>query len=82
MFSGLARLLIRSYQLVLRPYLGPRCRFFPSCSDFALEAIELHGLFSGGRLTVQRLCRCHPWGRSGLDPVPISTESTESSKAH
>jgi len=82
MFSALVRLLIRSYQLVLRPYLGPRCRFFPSCSDFALEAIDSHGLFSGGRLTVQRLCRCHPWGRSGLDPVPTPIESTESSKAH
>jgi putative membrane protein insertion efficiency factor len=82
MISAFVRLLIRTYQLVIRPYLGPRCRFFPSCSDFALEAIDLHGLFSGGRLTVQRLCRCHPWGGSGLDPVPKSTEFTESSKAH
>jgi putative membrane protein insertion efficiency factor len=52
--------------------LGPRCRFLPTCSDYALEALESHGLRRGGWLTLRRLARCHPWGGDGFDPVPQS----------
>jgi uncharacterized protein len=62
--------LLRSYQWVLRPVLGPRCRFFPSCSDYAMEAIAVHGSARGSYLAACRLCRCHPWSEGGLDPVP------------
>jgi uncharacterized protein len=58
------------YQWVARPMLGPRCRFFPSCSDYALEAIERHGSVRGVALTARRLARCHPFSEGGLDPVP------------
>ncbi len=66
---GLVLALIRAYQLVIRPVLGPRCRFLPTCSDYAQEALQVHGLWRGGRLTVGRLCRCRPGGGSGYDPV-------------
>ncbi|MFO1426863.1 MAG: membrane protein insertion efficiency factor YidD [Steroidobacteraceae bacterium] len=62
--------LIRLYQLVVSPWLGPRCRFHPSCSHYALEALEVHGLLRGGWLAARRLGRCHPWHPGGLDPVP------------
>lgn len=61
---------IRAYQTVLSPLLGPSCRFQPTCSAYAAEAIRRHGAWSGGALAVRRLCRCHPWGGSGWDPVP------------
>ena len=63
-------ILIRCYQLVISPLLGPRCRFTPTCSHYAIEAMTRHGAWRGGGLTIQRLCRCHPWGGSGDDPVP------------
>jgi putative membrane protein insertion efficiency factor len=65
----LAQWLIRGYQLSIRIVLGPRCRFLPTCSDYAHEAIEKHGLFAGGRMAIGRLCRCRPGGGSGYDPV-------------
>ena len=64
------QMIIRGYQLFLSPLLGPRCRYFPSCSEYAMEALGRHGAWHGGKLTIKRLLRCHPWGRSGLDPVP------------
>ncbi|MDX1434024.1 MAG: membrane protein insertion efficiency factor YidD [Gammaproteobacteria bacterium] len=64
------RALVRGYQLTLSPLLGPRCRFLPTCSDYALEAIEMHGALRGGWLALARVLRCHPWGASGHDPVP------------
>ena len=63
------RLLIRLYQYTLSPLLGPRCRFYPSCSNYALQALELHGLFKGSWLTLRRLARCHPWHEGGVDHV-------------
>ncbi|MBK6659312.1 MAG: membrane protein insertion efficiency factor YidD [Proteobacteria bacterium] len=63
-------LLIRAYQVALSPLLGPRCRYLPSCSEYAAEAVAVHGVLRGGRLALARLARCHPWGGSGLDPVP------------
>jgi putative membrane protein insertion efficiency factor len=64
-------LLIRAYQLGLSPYLGQRCRFYPSCSNYAAEAIALHGAWSGSLLAAKRLCKCHPWHAGGCDPVPV-----------
>jgi len=64
------RLLIRAYQLGLSPLLGPRCRFLPSCSAYADEALCVHGPLRGLGLALRRLLRCHPWGGSGFDPVP------------
>lgn len=62
--------LVRMYQLVLGPFTGGACRFVPSCSVYAAEAIAQHGAVKGALLSVRRLSRCHPFGGSGLDPVP------------
>lgn len=62
--------LIRLYQWMISPLLGPRCRFTPTCSQYGLEAFQKHGPFKGLWLTVRRIARCHPWGGSGYDPVP------------
>lgn len=62
--------LIWVYKLLIRPVIGPRCRYLPTCSDYALEALETHGVLRGLWLTMRRLLRCHPWGESGYDPVP------------
>lgn len=62
--------LLRGYQLLLSPMLGPRCRFYPSCSNYAIEALRVHGAARGSLLTARRLGRCHPWHPGGLDPVP------------
>jgi len=64
------KILIRAYQLVLSPLLGPRCRFYPSCSHYAIEAIESHGALRGSWLSAKRICRCHPFNPGGFDPVP------------
>ena len=64
------KILIRAYQLVLSPLLGPRCRFYPSCSHYAIEAIESHGALRGSWLSTKRICRCHPFNPGGFDPVP------------
>jgi putative membrane protein insertion efficiency factor len=62
--------LIRLYQWTVSPLLGPRCRFYPSCSHYALEAVERFGALRGGWLALRRLLRCHPWQPGGFDPVP------------
>jgi putative membrane protein insertion efficiency factor len=62
--------LVRGYQLGLSPWLGSRCRHFPSCSAYAIEAVGRFGALSGAWLALKRLGRCHPWGTSGYDPVP------------
>ncbi len=62
--------LIRGYQLAISPLFGPSCRFYPSCSHYAIEAIETHGSLRGVWLTVKRISRCHPWHEGGFDPVP------------
>jgi len=64
--------LVRGYQLLLSPYFGGSCRFLPTCSCYAIEAIETHGALRGSWLALRRLGRCHPLGRSGFDPVPAS----------
>ncbi|HRC60685.1 putative membrane protein insertion efficiency factor [Candidatus Propionivibrio aalborgensis] len=62
--------LIRIYKYAISPFLGRRCRFFPSCSEYAAEAVEKHGAFRGTRLVLARISRCHPWNPGGFDPVP------------
>lgn len=66
----LLRLLILGYRYLVSPVMAPHCRYTPSCSDYALEAVEIHGAWRGGILACKRLLRCHPWGQSGYDPVP------------
>ena len=62
--------LVRFYQLCISPFTPPSCRFTPTCSQYAIEAIRKHGPFKGLYLAIRRLLRCHPWGGSGYDPVP------------
>lgn len=62
--------LIRIYQLLVSPLLGNHCRFYPSCSQYAREALEQHGVLRGVWLAIRRLLRCHPWHPGGVDPVP------------
>jgi uncharacterized protein len=64
--------LLTGYRRFVSPLLGPRCRFYPSCSAYALEAVQLHGALRGSWLAVRRLSRCHPFHAGGLDPVPGS----------
>ncbi len=60
----------RAYHLLISPLLGNHCRFYPTCSDYACDAIELYGVLRGLYLTTRRLLRCHPWHLGGIDPVP------------
>jgi putative membrane protein insertion efficiency factor len=62
--------LIKLYQWIISPWLGPSCRYTPTCSHYAVTALKRHGLFKGSWLTLKRISRCHPWGSSGYDPVP------------
>ena len=62
--------LIKLYQLIISPMLGPKCRFTPTCSTYALQAIEKYGPFKGLWLGLKRISRCHPFGGSGYDPIP------------
>ncbi|HYK44301.1 MAG TPA: membrane protein insertion efficiency factor YidD [Parafilimonas sp.] len=63
-------LLIKIYQHVLSPILGPKCRYTPTCSQYAIQALRKYGVLKGLWLAVKRISRCHPWGGSGYDPVP------------
>jgi putative membrane protein insertion efficiency factor len=62
--------LIKAYRYLLSPLLGPSCRFYPTCSAYAAEAIDTHGVLRGSWLAVRRILRCHPWHPGGIDPVP------------
>ena len=62
--------LVKSYQLALSPFFGQQCRFTPTCSQYAIEAFQIHGSAKGLMLTVKRISRCHPWHTGGHDPVP------------
>ncbi|MBH98658.1 MAG: membrane protein insertion efficiency factor YidD [Rhodospirillaceae bacterium] len=70
LFSNVLIKLVRSYQVLLSPILGRRCLHTPTCSAYAIEAIERFGLLKGGLLTAKRILKCHPWGTYGYDPVP------------
>ena len=65
---------IRLYQVSLSVIFGPRCRFYPSCSQYTAEALELHGVFNGLTLSFKRICKCHPFYPGGYDPVPPASE--------
>jgi putative membrane protein insertion efficiency factor len=65
-----AHVLIRAYQLTLSGLAGRQCRYLPTCSHYTDEAIQRHGLWRGGWMGAARICRCHPWGDAGFDPVP------------
>lgn len=66
----IALFLIKTYQYALSPWLGRQCRFQPTCSHYAKEAIETYGIYRGAKLSFLRICRCHPWHRGGYDPLP------------
>ncbi len=89
MMRWLIKKFLAAYQLGLSPLLkwmatgdpkAPTCRFHPTCSHYCVEAVDTHGCLRGLWLTVRRLVRCHPWGGSGLDPVPARRESSSSNK--
>ena len=69
-YPRLIHVLLRAYKLTLSPLAGARCRFLPTCSEYAAEALIAHGPVRGGWLAARRVCRCHPWGGHGYDPVP------------
>lgn len=70
--------LIKAYQYTISPMLGPRCRFTPTCSNYAIDAIKIHGIAIGGWLTLKRILKCHPLHPGGNDPVPSSKQDNES----
>ena len=63
-------LLVKIYQYIISPALGPKCRYTPTCSQYTIEALKKYGLFKGGWLAIKRIASCHPWGGHGHDPVP------------
>lgn len=68
---------VRAYQVLISPMLGPTCRYYPSCSAYAVQALRTHGAVRGSWLTVTRLARCHPWSPGGVDHVPPPRRSSE-----
>jgi putative membrane protein insertion efficiency factor len=70
LIAGTLRAAVRAYQWTIRPLLPPACRFHPSCSEYAEQAIERHGALRGSWLAARRVCRCGPWHAGGYDPVP------------
>lgn len=62
--------LVRLYRIAISPWLGPNCRYDPTCSSYAIEALQIHGVLKGALLAARRIGRCHPWGGAGYDPVP------------
>jgi len=67
--------LIKLYQYIVSPLLGPRCRFHPTCSNYAVEAINQYGVLKGGYLSVRRIIKCHPLNQGGYDPVPTKQDN-------
>ena len=70
MIKFFLKIIIKLYQYTISPIIGPRCRYLPSCSNYALEAIDKHGVTKGMFLSIKRISKCHSWGKSGHDPVP------------
>ena len=81
-FSGVLRGVILLYRYTLSSVMGRTCRYAPSCSEYALEAIQRHGSWAGGWLALKRFARCHPWGGHGYDSVPHVCETHENKKAN
>jgi putative membrane protein insertion efficiency factor len=80
--TALAIGLVRVYQWTLRPLLGTQCRFSPSCSDYAIDALRAHGALRGTWLALRRIARCNPWHVGGFDPVPAAPTSREGRARH
>lgn len=80
MFARILITLVQIYRYLFSPWLGNQCRFYPSCSAYALEALHEHGAARGSWLTVRRLSRCHPWHDGGCDPVPPAATRTSPSQ--
>ncbi len=72
--------MVRLYRLAISPWLGANCRFDPTCSNYAIEALQVHGILKGTWLAVKRIGRCHPWGGSGYDPVPDIPEDIDEAR--
>jgi putative membrane protein insertion efficiency factor len=70
--------LLRAYQLAVSPFLGQNCRFYPTCSNYAIEAVRTHGAARGSWLAARRVCKCHPWNDGGVDLVPPAPEKNSS----
>jgi putative membrane protein insertion efficiency factor len=70
LLTALLKIPIKCYQTGISPLMGNRCRYFPSCSTYAIEALDTHGAVFGSFLAAKRICRCHPWATGGYDPVP------------
>jgi putative membrane protein insertion efficiency factor len=73
--------LLRAYQLLLSPMLGQNCRFYPTCSNYSIEAIRTHGAARGTLLALRRVCKCHPWNEGGVDLVPPAHDKNSSPTA-
>jgi putative membrane protein insertion efficiency factor len=80
--KSLALLILRGYKRFLSPLLGTRCRFYPSCSEYAMQAVDRFGVLHGGWLAAKRIGRCHPLNPGGLDPVPERTPPSCSHHSH
>ncbi|ENO15317.2 membrane protein insertion efficiency factor YidD [Marinobacter nanhaiticus D15-8W] len=73
---------IRFYRYAISPMMASHCRHYPTCSSYAMEAIESHGILRGGYLTLRRLLRCHPWSAGGYDPVPPNSGREHTNNEH
>ena len=74
--------LVRGYQLAISPMFGPTCRFYPTCSNYAMDAIREHGALKGAMLAAVRLAKCHPWHPGGFDPVPHRHDAAGHDASH
>ncbi len=75
-FAHILALPIKGYRLLFSPWVGYNCRYLPTCSAYALEALEKHGAIKGGWMALRRIGRCNPWGQCGHDPVPDAKDDT------
>ena len=72
--------LVRLYRVAISPWLGSNCRYDPTCSCYAIEALQRHGVLKGSWLAAKRIARCHPWGGSGYDPVPLDAAEKDENR--
>ena len=75
--TTILRLLIQTYRVTISPFIGPRCRYLPTCSEYTAEALRIHGAAYGSWLGLCRIARCHPWGQHGYDPVPLKPNTSD-----